>query len=86
MRLRVSPARVQRYQATSPVVCRALRICSKRTSAERAEYPGRDLRYHLLQERDQGKRRLVITPTDGGEIYEEMIPNGVTNVFEGEKS
>jgi DNA-directed RNA polymerase subunit beta' len=34
----------------------------------------------------KGKRRLVITPTDGGEIYEEMIPKWRhLNVFEGEK-
>ncbi len=34
----------------------------------------------------KGKRRLVITPTDGGEAYEEMIPKWRNlNVFEGEK-
>jgi len=34
----------------------------------------------------KGKRRLVITPTDGGEQYEEMIPKWRhLNVFEGEK-
>ena len=34
----------------------------------------------------KGKRRLVITPTDGGDIYEEMIPKWRhLNVFEGEK-
>ncbi len=34
----------------------------------------------------KGKRRLVITPTDGGEAYEEMIPKWRhLNVFEGEK-
>lgn len=34
----------------------------------------------------KGKRRLVITPADGGEQYEEMIPKWRNlNVFEGEK-
>jgi DNA-directed RNA polymerase subunit beta' len=34
----------------------------------------------------KGKRRLVITPTDGAEAYEEMIPKWRhLNVFEGEK-
>jgi len=34
----------------------------------------------------KGKRRLVITPTDGGDVYEEMIPKWRNlNVFEGEK-
>jgi len=34
----------------------------------------------------KGKKRLVITPTDGGEHYEELIPKWrVLNVFEGEK-
>ncbi|MGL5121173.1 MAG: DNA-directed RNA polymerase subunit beta' [Plesiomonas shigelloides] len=33
----------------------------------------------------KGKRRLVITPTDGGDAYEEMIPKWrQLNVFEGE--
>ncbi|OZN25476.1 DNA-directed RNA polymerase subunit beta' [Actinobacillus seminis] len=33
----------------------------------------------------KGKRRLLITPTDGGEVYEEMIPKWrQLNVFEGE--
>ncbi|MBU3023505.1 DNA-directed RNA polymerase subunit beta' [Aestuariibacter sp. A3R04] len=33
----------------------------------------------------KGKKRLVITPTDGGEAYEEMIPKWrQLNVFEGE--
>ncbi|MDY5421717.1 MAG: DNA-directed RNA polymerase subunit beta', partial [Actinobacillus porcinus] len=33
----------------------------------------------------KGKRRLLITPTDGGETYEEMIPKWrQLNVFEGE--
>ena len=34
----------------------------------------------------KGKRRLVITPTDGGDAHEEMIPKWRNlNVFEGEK-
>ncbi|QSX30272.1 DNA-directed RNA polymerase subunit beta' [Shewanella cyperi] len=34
----------------------------------------------------KGKRRLVITPNDGGDAYEEMIPKWRNlNVFEGEK-
>lgn len=34
----------------------------------------------------KGKRRLVITPADGGDHYEEMIPKWRNlNVFEGEK-
>ncbi len=34
----------------------------------------------------KGKRRLIITPADGGEQYEEMIPKWRNlNVFEGEK-
>ncbi|MCL1078555.1 DNA-directed RNA polymerase subunit beta' [Parashewanella spongiae] len=34
----------------------------------------------------KGKRRLVITPADGGDAYEEMIPKWRNlNVFEGEK-
>lgn len=34
----------------------------------------------------KGKRRLVITPTDGGDAYEEMIPKWrQLNVFEGER-
>jgi DNA-directed RNA polymerase subunit beta' len=34
----------------------------------------------------KGKRRLVITPSEGGEAYEEMIPKWRNlNVFEGEK-
>ncbi|MCB1661408.1 MAG: DNA-directed RNA polymerase subunit beta' [Pseudomonadales bacterium] len=34
----------------------------------------------------KGKKRLVITPTDGGDHYEELIPKWrVLNVFEGEK-
>ncbi|MXP56518.1 DNA-directed RNA polymerase subunit beta' [Pantoea sp. Mhis] len=34
----------------------------------------------------KGKRRLVITPVDGSEIYEEMIPKWrQLNVFEGER-
>ncbi|MDY4595354.1 MAG: DNA-directed RNA polymerase subunit beta' [[Pasteurella] aerogenes] len=33
----------------------------------------------------KGKRRLLITPTDGGDVYEEMIPKWrQLNVFEGE--
>ncbi|MBV7388826.1 DNA-directed RNA polymerase subunit beta' [Pasteurellaceae bacterium TAE3-ERU1] len=34
----------------------------------------------------KGKRRLLITPTDGGDVYEEMIPKWrQLNVFEGEQ-
>jgi DNA-directed RNA polymerase subunit beta' len=34
----------------------------------------------------KGKRRLIITPTDGGEQYEEMIPKyRQLNIFEGEQ-
>ncbi|NVK23261.1 MAG: DNA-directed RNA polymerase subunit beta', partial [Kangiellaceae bacterium] len=34
----------------------------------------------------KGKRRLVITPQDGGDVYEELIPKWRNiNVFEGEK-
>ncbi|MCL4140820.1 UNVERIFIED_CONTAM: hypothetical protein GTU68_035601 [Idotea baltica] len=34
----------------------------------------------------KGKRRLVITPTDGGDVYEELIPKWRhLNVFEGEQ-
>ncbi len=34
----------------------------------------------------KGKRRLVITPVDGSEPYEEMIPKWrQLNVFEGER-
>ena len=34
----------------------------------------------------KGKRRLIITPTNGGEAYEEMIPKWrQLNVFEGER-
>ncbi|MCS5945694.1 hypothetical protein LNP25_09330 [Klebsiella variicola subsp. variicola] len=39
----------------------------------------------IPSEETKGKRRLVITPVDGSEPYEEMIPKWrQLNVFEGE--
>ena len=70
---------------TSPVVCHALRTCSKhvvRKSRQSAEISG----IISFGKETKGKRRLVITPVDGSEPYEEMIPKWrQLNVFEGER-
>ena len=55
------------------------------TSSERAGYPA-EISGIISFGKTKGKRRLVITPVDGSEPYEEMILKWrQLNVFEGER-
>ncbi len=70
--------------ATSPAVCRAWRICSKRASRRIRRSSRRSPGTVSFGKETKGKRRLIIT-SDDGEKYEELIPKWrQLNVFEGE--
>ncbi len=67
------------------MVCRALRTCSEASSSERAGNPAEISGIVSFGKETKGKR-LVITPVDGSDPYEEMIPKWrQLNVFEGER-
>ncbi len=56
------------------------------TSSERAGNPAEISGIVSFGKETKGKRRLVITPVDGSDPYEEMIPKWrQLNVFEGER-
>ncbi len=70
----------------SPVVCRALRTCSKRVVRKNPAILAEIAGIVSFGKETKGKRRLVITPVDGSDPYEEMIPKWrQLNVFEGER-
>ena len=76
---------IRRYQGHhrwSATRCGSVRS----TSSERASNPAEISGIISFGKETKGKRRLVITPVDGSEPYEEMIPKWrQLNVFEGER-
>ena len=73
--------RYQGYYRWSAACCRPVRS----TSSERAGNPAEISGIISFGKETKGKRRPVISPLDGSDAYEEMIPKWrQLNVFEGE--
>jgi DNA-directed RNA polymerase subunit beta' len=76
----------RRKRVTSRVVCRVLLTCSKRVSLKNTRFLAEKSGVVTFGKETKGKHRLIITPDDGAEIYEELIPKWrQINVFEGER-
>ncbi len=68
------------------MVCRALRTLFEARRPKEPAIPAEISGIISFGKETKGKRRLVITPVDGSEPYEEMIPKWrQLNVFEGER-
>ena len=68
-----------------PVVYHALLTCLKLVVRKSLQSLLKSAVLFLSVKKRKVKRRLVISPLDGSDAYEEMIPlNGINNVFEGE--
>ena len=68
------------------MVCRALPTCSKLVGRRKPSILAEISGTIAFGKETKGKRRLVITPNDGSDPYEELIPKWRhLNVFEGEQ-